>query len=401
MAAMAAEMHTLYIHVESLDNPVVEEVQVEHGKKANTANINAHIPNAPEGKHFVGWTFAVPQEGEEGVNNVVINADRHILAHYEADEPEVVYHTVKVADTSATVTVKHGSKLSVTQIDTLKKAVTVPTGKKLDTLRFGNNIVLDTQTVIISDLEVAPYFVDDPNYNPRPDGADWYYTIHLDEGWAHGAKYTAPKQIQQNQRFGIPFVTDKNPNGALPIPSRDRYVFRGWYVVDEDGYMTNKKVTSETIFDEGRHVTLRAKWEREAEVYLHIFVNNAKDPLLVQVFGYAEDETIYTKDLPIKTYYNNGGKSFEFQGWYDRDGWTLFRAKENPKPITAIQTSSVGGQTILWGHVTDKNAGSNSKPDNTNPKTGDESMIIATTAVMLVSAGALAVFFMDRKRRNG
>ena len=352
-------------------------------------------------RQFLGWAYKNHPADMAKAGDSISSETNLIMVFAKPAKP--VYCTVSVSGTSASVTVEKDSTLSAGQIQSLKDSVKVPTGKKLDSLRAANNEVLDTDTVIKTDLVVDPYFVDDPNYNPRPDGADWYYTIHMDEGWVYGAKYDAPKQIQQNQRFGIAFKNDKNVNGALPVPSRNLHVFRGWYLVDEEGYMTNKKVDAETIFDEGRHVTLRAKWEREAEVYLRIYRNgNTTTPYTIQpLYGYAEGEDIYTKDLKIGDYYKNGGKPFDFDGWYDRGGWTLYKAKDNPKPISSIKASEVGGQTILYCMITDSNAPSNKTPDHTNPKTGDESMIIATTAVMLVSAGALAVFFMDRKRRNG
>ena len=205
-------------------------------------------------------------------------------------------------------------------------------------------------------------------------------------------------EIKDGQRIGSLFAK------GMPIPACNLHVFKGWYLCNEDGSITNVKVTGETVYDYGRNVTLKAKWAREARVNLMIYRNgNTSTPYdVVPLWGYAVGDVINTKDLDIKTYYKNGGKPFDFDGWYDRGGWTLYKAQDNPKPVSAIETVDLNGDTTLFCMVHDSNApASNKNPDRTNPKTGDESMIVATTAVMLVSAGALAVFFMDRKRRNG
>ena len=227
------------------------------------------------------------------------------------------------------------------------------------------------------------------------------YKITFDENkpseFKAGTKNTY--EIKDGQRIATLFEGD-----ALPQATCNLHVFKGWYLCNEDGSVTNVNITNETVFDFGRHVTLKAKWGREARVQLKIYRNgNTSTPYAeYPVYGYEVGDTLYTKDIKIGDWYKNGGKPFDFDGWYDRHGWTLFKAKDNPKPASAIEIGDLNADTVLFGMITDNNApASNKTPDHTNPKTGDESMIIATTAVMLVSAGALAVFFMDRKRRNG
>ena len=295
--------------------------------------------------------------------------------------------------------VKHNEKITGAQMDKLNAAgkEMMPVGYKLDSIRIeDNNELISAGYKVTKDLTVVAVPVKDPDYNSRPDGPTYLFNITFDENWLYGAKTTY--EIKAGQRLGTLFY-----KGIVPVPERNLHLFRGWYLCDENGDMTNIKWDEETIFNLGRHCTLKARWEREAEVYLRIYRNgNTTTPYIIHpLYGYAEGETIYTKDLKIGDYYKNGGKPFDFDGWYDRGGWTLYKAKDNPHPISSIKASKVGGQTIIYGMITDANAPSNKTPDHTNPKTGDESMIIATTAVMLVSAGALAVFFMDRKRRNG
>ena len=330
-----------------------------------------------------------------------VDVDRNVIVHYKNTQPVVTLHSVSVEGTATSVNVKHGERMTNEQFRTLKSAVEIPAGKLME-LRIGVHTTFDPSKPVESDLVLTPYFTDDPNYNPNPDGPKEYYTVKLDENWAEngsaGKVYYAPKEIQQNQRVGLLFKTDKNPAGLLPTPTRKDHVFLGWYL---EG--TNEPWNEETIFMQARNVTLVAKWAPEAQVFIKVFRNgDTKHAIIDQrIYGYPVNDYIECSDLKIGDYYKNGGKPYKFEGWYDRANWRLFLAKDNPQAVPGVYTHDNGGVVILYGMITDSSAPNNSKPDYTNPKTGDESMIIATTAVMLVSAGALAVFFMDRKRRNG
>ena len=238
---------------------------------------------------------------------------------------------------------------------------------------------VDVNAPVYSNLTISPVYSND------------IYTITLKAGYEGGA--TRYQNVRYGERIGKFF-----PNGKLPVLSRNRYILDGFYL---EG--TDEKWTEETIYNVEGDVTLVARWVEEARVKVMIYRNGKTSSAYdeVQVPGYKVGDTIYTKDIKIEDYYKNGGKPFKFDGWYDRQGWVLYKAGEFHSPAETVKTVGLDGTTLLFCMITDSSAPSNSNPDRTNPKTGDESMIFATTAVMLVSAGALAIYFMDRKRRNG
>lgn len=311
------------------------------------------------GYTFQGWYY-----GDTKVDNtskIAANANHTLEARWAINEYTV---TFLKADGSVltTRTVKHGQKMD--NVPNVSEAGTKAGqhASKWDT---------DTAQVITGNMTIKPLFSNNT------------YTITLDPG-VSGLE-TKTKNVVYGERIG-----------DLPVPSRNRYVFKGWY-------LDNTEFTANTTYNMDHDITLKAKWVEEARVKLMIYRNGKTSSAYdeIQLYGYGVGDVIKMKDVKIENYYKNGNKSFKFSGWYDREGWTLFKAGDNPKPIEQIKTVGLDGTTVLFGMVTDSNASSNSNPDKSNPKTGDESMIFATTAVMLISAGALAVFFMDRKRRNG
>lgn len=310
------------------------------------------------GYTFQGWYY-----GETKVDNtskIATNGDHTLEARWNINEYTVTF--LKADGTVLTTkTVKHGQKMD--NVPNVSEAGT-QAGKhasKWDT---------DTNQVVTGNMTIKPLFSNNT------------YTITLDPG-VNGLE-TKSKNVVYGERIG-----------DLPVPSRNRYVFKGWY-------LDNTEFTANTTYNMDHDITLKAKWVEEARVKLFIYRNgNTKDPYdTVQLYGYGVGDVIKLSDVKIENYYKNGNKSFKFAGWFDREGWTLFKAGDNPKPIEQIKTVGLDGTTNIFCMITDKNAPSNSNPDKSNPKTGDESMIFATTAVMMISAGALAVVLMDRKRRN-
>lgn len=328
-----------------------------------TVTENGTYDNLPAltrtGYTFQGWYY-----GDTKVDNnskIATNGNHTLEARWAINEYTVTF--LKADGTTLTTrTVKHGQKID--NVPNVSEAGTQAGqhASKWDT---------DTNQVVTGNMTIKPLFSNNT------------YTITLDPG-VSGLE-TKYKNVVYGDRIG-----------DLPVPSRNRYVFKGWY-------LDNTEFTANTTYNMDHDITLKAKWVEEARVKLMIYRNGKTSSAYdeVQLYGYGVGDVIKMKDVKIENYYKNGNKSFKFSGWYDREGWTLFKAGDNPKPIEQIKTVGLDGTTVLFGMVTDSNASNNTNPDNSNPKTGDESMIFATTAVMLISAGALAVFFMDRKRRNG
>ena len=327
-----------------------------------TVTENGTYDNLPAltrtGYTFQGWYYG--ETKVENTSKIATNGDHTLEARWNINEYTVTF--LKADGTVLTTkTVKHGQKMD--NVPNVSEAGT-QAGKhasKWDT---------DTNQVVTGNMTIKPLFSSNT------------YTITLDPG-VNGLE-TKSKNVVYGERIG-----------DLPVPSRNRYVFKGWY-------LDNTEFTANTTYNMDHDITLKAKWVEEARVKLFIYRNgNTKDPYdTVQLYGYGVGDVIKLSDVKIENYYKNGNKSFKFAGWFDREGWTLFKAGDNPKPIEQIKTVGLDGTTNIFCMITDKNAPSNSNPDKSNPKTGDESMIFATTAVMMISAGALAVVLMDRKRRN-
>ena len=300
----------------------------------------------------------------------VLNQNHTLEGQWAQNSYAVRFFDSDGAQIGITETVYHGSKI-------LNVPSYTSAGSKGGKTPKGWSV--DTTAPVTRDLDIYPEY------------ANALYTITLKPGYDGGA--TRYQNVRYGERIGKFF-----PNGELPKLTRNRYILDGFYL---EG--TDEKWTAETIYNVEGDVTLVARWVEEARVKVMIYRNGKTSSAYdeIQVPGYKVGDTIYTKDIDIKDYYKNGGKPFKFDGWYDRQGWVYFKAGEFHTPAETVKTVGLDGTTLLFCMITDNSAPSNSNPDRTNPKTGDESMIFATTAVMLVSAGALAIFFMDRKRRNG
>ena len=196
-------------------------------------------------------------------------------------------------------------------------------------------------------------------------------------------------------------VTYGEKIGAMPVYELTDYVFMGWYL---DGV----QYTANSVYNFDHNITLTAKWAPAAILEIHIYRNGKTGSAYGEpvVFNLPVGATVNLKDIDIADYYT-GSKSFKFEGYFDTEGWRAYKANENAKPIQQVKTiDPADGIVELYCMVTDQNVSPepSTKPttkpaDPSNPQTGDNSMIIATSAAMLVSAGALMLIVIDRKRR--
>ena len=211
-------------------------------------------------------------------------------------------------------------------------------------------------------------------------------------------------RIAEGERIATLMAGDK-----LPMKSTDKQIMTGWTYEGANGAV----IDNETVYNLAKHGTkFTAVWADAAIVTVKYYVNNKFDKPAYErnlpFVAVGQDYDISPEYL-LKQYKNGYHNAKRLDGPYYLDGF--MRYKENyekgQRPngtvevITGVGGPEDGTETVLYCMVFDSGYNPNSKPDTTNPKTGDTSMIYATTAVMLISAGALAVFFMDRKRRNG
>ena len=113
-------------------------------------------------------------------------------------------------------------------------------------------------------------------------------------------------------------VTQLEPYGALPLPTRDYYTFDGWYTEETGG----NKVTAETIFDSEENVTLYAHWTVNSytatwstETGYTITVNRTSSPNKGAATGaISSGSTVYYGDVLSITYTANTGHSISSKG---------------------------------------------------------------------------------------
>lgn len=121
-------------------------------------------------------------------------------------------------------------------------------------------------------------------------------------------------------------VIKGSPYGELPIPTYDGFVFLGWF--------TNKtKITSSTIFDLDRDITLYAQWEREN-------VEPPASTLKVQNIGVAVTDKGMMPTYSVTSNYPINHLSSSF---YDPDGYFITGGNTSFNPDYKIYESDDNG----------------------------------------------------------
>ena len=305
-------------------------------------------------------------------NSTVLNKD-HVLT---AEWTPCVYTVKFYRDDNSlldTKTVAHGQK--ITNAPALSSAIT-QSGKQPTGWTY------DLTQPVTSNLDIRPLYKANT------------YTITFDPV---DSSIPGSEKLAKRARS----VTYGEKIGAMEQYDLTDYVLVGW---EYDG----TEYTANTTYMIEGDITLHAIWERQAIVEIHIYRNGKTasaygEPI---VFNLPVGATLNLKNVDIRDYYT-GSKNFKFEGYFDMVGWRAYKAGENPKAIEQVKTIDPRqGIVELYCMVTDNDAVAptpkpTTKPaDPHNPQTGDESMILATTTAMLISAGALMLIVYDRKRRN-
>lgn len=121
-------------------------------------------------------------------------------------------------------------------------------------------------------------------------------------------------------------VMKGSPYGELPMPTYDGFVFLGWF--------TNKtKITSSTIFDLDRDITLYAQWEREN-------VEPPASTLKVQKISVAVTDKGMMPTYSVTSNYPINHLSISF---YDPDGYCITGGSTSFNPDYKIYESNDNG----------------------------------------------------------
>ncbi len=213
--------------------------------------------------------------------------------------------------------------------------------------------------------------------------------------------------------------------GVLPNPgSRDGEAFKAWY--DENGELVS---TVTYLSNTAKHPAyypgmgnLEAKYVDATTFYLYIYFDgNTKEYDRVIFYDAPAEGEFRMNNIKLETL-NNGkyakyfNKGDEQDGWFDAKQWDNYRLGKPANELEVI-TLGEGGYDddthefyIMLtdnGNNTNNSTGSNNsntgsgyndtaKKDPSNPSTGD--MIFVAVTVMSLSAAALVLFFMNKKR---
>ena len=187
--------------------------------------------------------------------------------------------------------------------------------------------------------------------------------------------------------------------GTLPTPTKEGQVFLGWFDANDNQY------TADTVYRVAGDTTVTAKWAMEAFVLLKIYTGGKTDSAdrIVDLTGYIKDSkvTLDTVTSIVKGYYSaQSGYTLKIDGLYTDATWADYKNnnKKEGTPtvqiegtdltyihvmVSAVKADGTTGGTTTGG----TNSGSNNA-DPSNPKTGDDSMIVVAMTVMVLSAAA-------------
>ncbi len=126
--------------------------------------------------------------------------------------------------------------------------------------------------------------------------------------------------------------------GNLPIPTRDNYIFDGWYT--EDG----EKITSESIFNANSKTTLYAHWIAN----VHIVTFNANGGNCTEVNREVDSGTIIG-ELPVPV-----RDGFDFLGWFtdETEGIEVTSETEINEDMTLFAHWAWKPYSVTWENGT-------------------------------------------------
>ena len=161
-------------------------------------------------------------------------------------------------------------------------------------------------------------------------------------------------------------VTFGQAVGALPTPTREGYVFLGWF--DEAG----SRYDASTVYSTADGVTLTARWGQEDSTFtITLNANGGKvEPsALAVVYGQAVGA------LPVPT-----REGYTFGGWYDKDG----------NRYDASSVYSVKGDTTLTARWIENSV-----------QTGDGFPIFLLSGAMMAAAAGAVMLLLKRRKLMG
>ncbi|MCM1114715.1 MAG: InlB B-repeat-containing protein [Clostridium sp.] len=232
---------------------------------------------------------------------------------------------------------------------------TKPTGIEDMNVGFDDDTTTTTKPIGIEDMNVG--FDDDTTTTTKPTGIE-DMNVGFDDDTTESTKPAVKPNNPNRKQFTITFdadggqcdvtnktVTYRSAIGELPVPTKEGYLFNGWYNIDISykynsaaplGVLATREalpITSTTIYNLERDAVLTAHW---TEKYTVTFDANGGecDVTSLQVNSEGKLDT-----LPTPT-----REGYEFEYWY-------YRVKKNPSfPIyTNVRITT---DTIIPDNIT-------------------------------------------------
>lgn len=212
--------------------------------------------------------------------------------------------------------------------------------------------------------------------------------------------------------------------GVLPNPGlRDGETFQAWY--DKTGALVSNVSNLSNVDKHPAYYpymgNLEAEYVPSTVFYLYIYTNGDTDDFVKRVvyYGAPAEGTFKMSDIDLykifPNYKNYDDKGDEVDGWFDENQWDRYCLGKPANELEKITLGSEEGyeddiyQFYIMltdnGNNSSSSSGNNSGSgyndnhatrDPSNPSTGDEIFVAVT--VMALSAAALVLFFLNKKR---
>lgn len=396
VAAAATCTVTLDANGGTMDGNATATRNVESGKQVGT------LPTPTrEGYNFLGW-YTAKEGGSLVEAGTIINADQTIYAQWSLKTKVVLVKAVVSENINGAYTIKTLNLAEETNL--------------LNYLKSNVNSTLPAMTgySIVGDGEGNAYW--------------WYYNgerlliaqdNELQEAETVYVKYKANDYtLYFNANGGKCDTTSKTVTydakvGTLPTPTKEGEVFMGWY--DEDG----NKYTSDTVYKVAGDTTLYAKWTDEAFVLLKIYTggSTASADRIVDLTGYIVDSkvTMDTVTSIVKSFYSvQTGYELKIEGLYTDETWADYKNNSSKAGtptvqivdgeltyiyvmVSAVKTSGTTTGGTNTGGTTSGGTNADTNADPSNPKTSDDSMIVMSMTMMVLTAAAFVAMTSRKK----
>ena len=358
--------------------------------------------------------FATETEATDVAAAAETTATYTILVHVKLDGSSEVAETIKIENVLAGQTLfldriayRDGYEFAGVEGGSASPAYTVSNDAEVTVLMEKKA----EETTVPTTEATEPAETTAPATEPKDDdiiisNEENYITLVLDLNY-EGSTDKYVKVVDPDTRMGI--ILEE-----ISDPTRENYVFAGWYWDDDYDY---KVKDNEYLTDSNTKVVrIYAKWTRKSSannVLLSIYLNGKTSSAakIVDISGYGEADGMIdiseVRTVVQKYFTAKDSEGINYDGLFTYDTWNrgAYDDSDEANYVTVNANDDTYVYVMIYNAKTGSSSSSNSgtsssnsgTADSTNPKTGDQ--IFMAVTVMAVSASALAlVYFFNKKR---